>query len=182
MIPLLKMYDDFTSSKHVSLGVTLASTAFLLYNDIRDMVWMSPTVLVIGLCAGSAFAFLANTYLVHNESVKSEGKKNSIYATLSLLNAFTRLEHFYVVDVLYYKIISNPFYNYFGYSLCGDSFFKGFKIGFSTTILASQFFEGKTSFKFKLQSPSVFELIDLKAQNITVIFDKLRLHYCTVYR
>lgn len=157
MIPFLKLYDDVTSINYVSLGATLVSTAFLLYVDIRDVVWMSPTVLVIGLCAGSAFALLANTYLVHNESVKSEGKKNSIYATLSLLNAFTRLEHSYVVGVLFNKIINNQIYNYFGFWLCEDSFFKGFKIGFSTTILASQFFEGKASFKFKLQSPFVFE-------------------------
>lgn len=141
MSALLRIYDNVTSNKYVSLGATVVSTAFILYDKIESIAWFNPTVLIIGLCAGSAFALLANTYLAHNESIKTEGTRNTIYATLSLLNGFTHYENSRTVSFIYYRNISNSLYARFGSRFCDNSLFTGLKIGFSATILALQVFK-----------------------------------------
>ena len=74
MIPLLKMYDDFTSDKYTSLRISTASTTFMAYKvisyagDCGECIYsiytVSPLVLSISLCAGVVFALLANKYFV----------------------------------------------------------------------------------------------------------------------
>jgi hypothetical protein len=154
MIPLIKIYDNFTSNKGVSKGLSIASTAYLLYNAIGETPWTKPFFL-ISLCAGCIFASMASTNLVHNESVKSDGERNSIYATLSLINTFGRLESSRQFEEIFGNCIANPLSNY-GYNIWADnSLFSGLKIGFSVTILALQTLKGKTSIKFR--SPFIFE-------------------------
>jgi len=85
MIPLIKMYDDFTSNKYVSLGITVASTAVMGYVNIKRINMISSIAFIVGTCTGIAFALLTKLYVAHNKYVKSDGERYSFYATLSLL-------------------------------------------------------------------------------------------------
>jgi len=147
MIPLLKMYDDVTSNKYVSLGITVASTAFIAYKTtfyLPTLVIGSP-VFIISVCAGVAFALLTNTYIVHNEKVKTEGERNSIYATFSIITLLSPSKLNEIFNfVFYYNLLKiyDPQMIFFV-----DYIARGFELGFITTNLALQVLEGKTSCK-----------------------------------
>ena len=154
MIPLLKIYDDFTSNKYVSLGISVASTAFSAYGNIsmiRYYQYTQPLAVIISACAGIAFALLTNTYLVQNERVKNESEKNSVRATFSLFSFGISLvkvsEDFrgYIENIE--DLLPNCIRSIFNDSSC-------FRLSFLVTNLALQILEGKTKFKF--QSPIVF--------------------------
>jgi len=162
MIPLLKMYDDFTSNKYVSIGATVASTAFMAYRIVKaessccecDGYWFffnsSPLVIAVSLCAGVIFAVIANRYLVQN--MKTEGEKNSVYATISLFVGVSEssLINYRIWNLLFYG--EGYFYEVVNDVFGGTPFYK---LSFLVTTLALQILEGKTKFKF--QSPFVFE-------------------------
>lgn len=162
MTVLLKIYDDFASNKYVSICTSAAATVFSIYNITGRFSsfsgifsWVNPTALAIGLCAGVAFALISNTYLAYNDRVKTEGQRNSIYTTLSLIVGFTGIEENQIVKLIFYRFIANPICENFGYEpICGQSFFGGFKLAFSATTLAIQLLEGKTKINF--QSPIKF--------------------------
>ena len=154
MIPLLKMYDDFTSNKYVSVGISVASTAFMACRTVSlTYYYRDPSILVISACAGIALALLSKYYLAHNERIKNDGERNSIYATTSLIVAF-------IIPVIGDNIYANILNAY-------NSFFRDYRklfsygsincfgMGFLVTNLALQILEGKTKFKFQL--PFVFE-------------------------
>ena len=153
MIPLLKMYDNFASNKGISLGITAASTACTIYGFI-GYVARQPQVFFIGASTGVAFAILANTYLAYNDKVERKDSRNSIYATLSLINAFAGLESNKVIYSIFKNTITKLL-NYF-YAINFDywRFADSFKIGFSVGIFALQVLESERKFKF--QSPFVF--------------------------
>lgn len=154
MIPLLKIYDDFTSNKSVSLGASVISTAFMTYRAISLMSYTNPVIFVVSACAGISFSFLANTYLVHNDSVKKEGEKNSIYATLSLLTSFTPIRNSRIYRAFFERTLDN-FFDKHSYRFCSYGFLNGLGVGFLATNLVFQIKDGQT--KIKLRSPFVFE-------------------------
>ncbi len=90
MSALLRIYDDVTSNKYVSLSITVASTAFMArrvvyflgHSYVKEVI--SSQIIIANICTGVAFALLANIFLKHNKLVKNEGELNSIYATFSL--------------------------------------------------------------------------------------------------
>lgn len=157
MSALLKIYDDVSSNKSISLGITAASTLFMAYRTISLMYfYKDPLTCVISACAGCALAILVKIYLAHNDDVKNEGERNSIYATASLIVAF-------VIPVLgdsiylnvFDKAYNNPFqWNYSYRKPFSYGSINGFGMGFLITTLAIQLMVGKTS--FKLRSPFVF--------------------------
>ena len=154
MIPLLKMYDDFTSNRGVSLGISFASTAFMAYRTVTYICNTNPTTFVISACAGVALALLSRTYLIHNDAVKSEGERNSIYATLSLFTVFAPVGH----QTFYNRVVQRKvmhLFEFYGCRFYNSSFLNGLGLGFTATNLALQLMDGQTKIKF--QSPFVFE-------------------------
>ena len=144
MTVLLKIYDDFASNKYVSICTSATATVLSIYNITDRFPWWNPTDLAIGLCAGVAFALISNTYLAYNDRVKTEGQRNSIYTTLSLIVGFTGIEENRTLKLIFYRFIANPICKNFGYELIrGHSFSRGFKLAFSATTLAIQLMEGK---------------------------------------
>ena len=98
---------------------------------------------------------ISNTYLAYNDRVKTEGQRNSIYTTLSLIVGFTGIEENRTLKLIFYRFIANPICKNFGYKLiCREAFSGGFKLAFSATTLAIQLLEGKTKINF--QSPIKF--------------------------
>ncbi len=145
MTALLKIYDDVTSNKYASLGISIASTAFIIRERLAWSSWINPTAFIIGACAGVAFASLAKTYLAD----KTKGERNSINATLSYINAFKPLENNLLVSLGFSYIIEKPL-RMCGYHPSSGSFWKGFEFAFSITNLALQVLESKSpSIKFQ---------------------------------
>jgi len=89
MSALLRIYDNVTSNKHVSLGITGASTTYSLYVSFTHRNITQPAYFLIHACAGVALAYLGKAYLVHNNEVKNKGERNVIYSTLLLVTGFT---------------------------------------------------------------------------------------------
>lgn len=87
-----------------------------------------PLFFVTSTCAGVAFAFLANTYLVHNDAVKSESERNSVHATLSLLTAFTPVNDNQIYRFFYHRVA--PFFESRGSRFCSYGFLNGLGVGF----------------------------------------------------
>jgi|GEM_PF-2513192 len=156
MTVLLKIYDGFASNKYVSICTSATATVLSIYETVGVLSrinptfftngvlsWGNPIVLAVGLCAGAAFALISNTYLAYNDRVKTEGQRNSIYTTLSLIIGFKEIGQNNILKVFFYNSIANPIFKSFEYNFCNGSFFGGFKIAFSATILAIQLLEGK---------------------------------------
>jgi len=78
------------------------------------LVWCNLEVLAIGLCAGVAFTFLSNAYLAHNERVKTEGQRNTVYTTTCLIIGFFKFERIDIIESIFYKFIKDPIWNVFG--------------------------------------------------------------------
>lgn len=148
------MYDDVTSNKYVSLGISVASTAFMARRIFPVLFYFeSPITFAISACAGIAFALLANMYIIHSKRVKTEEGKNSLYATVSLIVAFTPLGSNRIYRTLFARPMRNFFRSY-KYEFQSYALLSGFGISFLVTNLALQIFEGKTKFEF--QSPIKF--------------------------
>lgn len=150
MSALLRIYDHVTSNNCVSLGISVASTAFMAYRTVTyksglgfsHIVYYTSLCFSISVCAGIAFALLAKVYLLHIERVKSEGERNSIYSTLSLFTVLAlRLDYAHrsggggIIEIIYYSY--SP-YKVYALSSC---FFNGFGIGFLATNLVLQLIE-----------------------------------------
>lgn len=156
MSTLLRIYDNVTSNKYVSLGITVASTAFMAYRTVSVMRHTNSSNFMVSSCVGVVFALIAKYNLAHNDEVKSERERNSVYATASLIVAF-------VIPVLGDSIYQNVFLNPGNYS---ESLFfqhrtpfsygciNGLGLGFLASNLVLQLVEGTTSIKFR--SPIIF--------------------------
>ncbi len=138
MTALLRIYDDVTSNKYVSLGITASATAFSLYRTYQNVIFQ-PVAFAVTACAGCVLAILANTYLVHNAKVKSDGERNNIYSTCSLFVGFcpiTSTTFYSNVNAYAYKIFSS-----FGIHPSSCNYINGFSVGFTATNLVLQFME-----------------------------------------
>ena len=140
MTVLLKIYDDFASNKGVSTGVNIASTAFMAYRTFKFMQRINPTTFVISACVGFVFALIANSFLAYNDKVKNESQRNSVYATLSLLTAFTTVQNSNIY--LTFKDIVSQLLIPFSHDFSNHGFLNGLGLGFTATILAIQLLEG----------------------------------------
>lgn len=89
MTAFLRIYDNVTSNKYVSMGITISSTACSLYSLHKYINYTQPLYLITHLCAGAIIACLSKIYLVHNIEVKNKTERNNIYSTLSLISWYT---------------------------------------------------------------------------------------------
>lgn len=156
MSALLRIYDDVTSNKYVSLGINFTSTAYATIKMINCFCTLDPMFFTISACAGVALALISNTYLVHNEKIKDEGERNSVYALLSLVLVFGGIHRNRTYSEIFNRIfgvIKGD--NWEVYNSCRLGFLNGFGVGFLATTLALQLIEGKTKIKFR--SPIVFD-------------------------
>jgi len=142
MTILLNIYDDVASNKYVSIGVSVVLTAFMAYRTFTFMQYTNPSTFLISACVGFAFALIANSCLAYNDKVKNEGKRNSVYATLCLLTAFTTLNNsniYLTFHATVSRLLNSPVYCF-----CNHGFLNGLGLGFNATILAIQLLENKT--------------------------------------
>jgi len=143
MSALLRIYDDVTSNKYVSLGITAASTAFMAYKITFYIDYMysnAPLTFAISTCVGVAFALLSNSYLAHNKSVKNENERNGVYATLALIVAVIQPETNHIYEFIFRHNIARILRSN-GYEFCSMVFLNGFGIGFLATNLTLQLME-----------------------------------------
>lgn len=141
MSVLLKIYDDVTSNKYMSLGITVSCTVLMACRSASFMSNTTPLVFLISACAGAVFALLANYYLAHNKSVKSECERNNIYATFSLIMALSPINIRDFNFILFTRNITPIFKSIVGCNFCVNGFINGFGMGFLATNLVLQLME-----------------------------------------
>ena len=136
MSALLRIYDNVTSNKYASLGITVASTAYSLWWTSGSLAYIQPVYFLVHACAGVAIAYLAKTYLVHNSEVKNKAERNTIYATLSLITGFTLIRSVFVATrIQSFLSYSFAFFNLYPHPIC---FVDAPLIGFLATLLYYQ--------------------------------------------
>lgn len=139
MTAILKIYDKITASNSVSLGITVAATAYTVYNAYGYIAYLDPITALASACAGSALAILAHVYLVHNSEVKNNSERNNVYAALSLTAGFVDLQSNIVVSGLNAIFHSFVYFEYRrGLFLYPSSVVTPASIGFLLTTLVLQ--------------------------------------------
>lgn len=84
MTALLKIYDDISSNQYVSLGVSVATTAFVIYK-VATKPHLDAICFCVGLVAGVAFALLADTLLRYSKKLNTKEDWNTYHTTTTLI-------------------------------------------------------------------------------------------------
>lgn len=141
MSAFITAYDNITSNKYVSVGITTTS---LLYSGLRVyslIEIVNPLMIVITACAGVAFALISKSYLDGIQKIDTNRDKNSLYSTLSMLSVFAPIG--YDKPAIFRFTEDSYFQTCFNRVGLGLGVGVGFSLGFTATTLILQLAEGK---------------------------------------
>lgn len=139
MSALIRIYDEVTSNKYVSLGITTCVMARSFYRTYQDKNNFQSILFTASTCAGFSLAILTNNYLVKNAKTKNSGERNTIYSTCSLFIDFNP-----VTNIILYKNVlfyTKKIFSLFETYPRSSNFINGLSLGFTATNLVLQLTE-----------------------------------------
>jgi len=153
MSALITVYDNITSNKYVSLGITavaFANSGLRVYGFIERA---NPILIVVTTCAGVALALLTKSYLDGIQKIDNSRDKNSLYATMSILSTVApigyrnpRIFSDFIWELNFHDAV---YFSFDNHGSLGFGVGLGFSLGFTATTLILELAESKKTISKK---------------------------------